>query len=188
MYLFSIPRKRCYSKRDLLPKSLFQIVGQMRVVHIQIVFQKNLSKKMFWEFDEQLKESCIMNLEFPKHHVICQNLILWGGELLLFRFLTMKIFRFIYDADSDDFWCERELDYVLILKNFCAKINFNPDEISETTFVDQQTLTSMMKSNSQLFSPWFRLLFEQGWIEKWWKNLDNLSTFSNPLKITKLNQ
>uniref|UniRef100_A0AC34R840 Uncharacterized protein n=1 Tax=Panagrolaimus sp. JU765 TaxID=591449 RepID=A0AC34R840_9BILA len=61
-------------------------------------------------------------------------------------------------------------------------------KISEAKFVDPQTLTFMMNSNSQSFSPWFRLLYEQGWIEKWWKNLDNLTKFSNPSKITKLNE
>ncbi|KAE9556300.1 hypothetical protein FO519_000483 [Halicephalobus sp. NKZ332] len=95
--------------------------------------------------------------------------------------------KFLYHADSDDYWCERELDYVLILKNFDAQLKNNPDEVSATKFVNKNALFSMFDFHPESFSPWFALMYKKGWLDRWWDNLDDLSKFRNSIEITKLN-
>lgn len=52
--------------------------------------------------------------------------------------------RFLYKAESNELWGEHELDYALIIRNFDAVPNINPEEVAEVKYVNQLQLQEMI--------------------------------------------
>uniref|UniRef100_A0A914W262 isopentenyl-diphosphate Delta-isomerase n=1 Tax=Plectus sambesii TaxID=2011161 RepID=A0A914W262_9BILA len=99
--------------------------------------------------------------------------------------------RFLYKAESNDQWGEHELDYALVIRNFDAVPNLNPEEVAEIKYVNQKQLQDMIdesnKAGSQIrFSPWFSLLAKHAWLNDWWNNLDSLDSRKDATNIIKL--
>lgn len=93
--------------------------------------------------------------------------------------------KFLYKAKSDDVWSEHEMDYAIVISNFEGNINPNPEEVSDTRYVNQEELISLMSNNS--FSPWFRLFHSHKWLSLWWNTLENLELNKESSAIHKLN-
>uniref|UniRef100_A0A914CP12 isopentenyl-diphosphate Delta-isomerase n=1 Tax=Acrobeloides nanus TaxID=290746 RepID=A0A914CP12_9BILA len=62
----------------------------------------------------------------------------------------------------------------------------NPDEVSDTRFVDQKELDDMIHKENFLFSPWFTLFYKHKWLHQWWNNLGSLQTYKELEKIHHL--
>lgn len=90
--------------------------------------------------------------------------MLWEGKKSVLGIRTE--FRFIYKAPSDELWAEHELDYALVVRNFTSALSENPDEVSDTKFVDQKELDEMMQKKNYLFSPWFSLFYKHKWLHQ----------------------
>lgn len=71
-------------------------------------------------------------------------------------------------------WGEHEIDYVLFL-TVPSKQNVvlipHPDEVDAVQWVNSTELQAMLKDDSLLLSPWFRLICHKWLLPIWWKNL-----------------
>ena len=70
-------------------------------------------------------------------------------------------------------WGEHEIDYVLFMtvpSSSDITIQPNTEEIDEIRWVTKNELDTMLVDTSNLFSPWFRLIYNK-WIKtEWWEN------------------
>ncbi|TIC24814.1 isopentenyl diphosphate isomerase [Wallemia mellicola] len=83
-----------------------------------------------------------------------------------FDYLT----RIHYLAPSDSLWGEHEIDYILFIKAD-VELDINPNEISESRYVNQQELKDMMNDKDQYkLTPWFELIGDE-LLFKWWDQL-----------------
>ena len=71
------------------------------------------------------------------------------------------------------------------MPNFNGTIKPNQEEVSEIKFVDEVELQEMFSKGFQ-FTPWFQLLFSQKWLGIWWKNLNDINLYKDPMKIHRL--
>ncbi|KAK5692988.1 isopentenyl-diphosphate delta-isomerase idi1 [Elasticomyces elasticus] len=83
-----------------------------------------------------------------------------------FNFLT----RIHYKAPSDGKWGEHEIDYILFIKAD-VDLDSNPNEVQATKWVAEGDLKTMLKDDTLLFTPWFKLIC-QSMIFEWWEHLD----------------
>lgn len=87
------------------------------------------------------------------------------------------------------------------MPNFSGSLVLNPDEVSDTRFVDQKELDDMIHKGiyhlfyyfyllfcleNFLFSPWFTLFYKHKWLHQWWNNLGSLQTYKELEKIHHL--
>ncbi|KAK5674547.1 isopentenyl-diphosphate delta-isomerase idi1 [Elasticomyces elasticus] len=84
-----------------------------------------------------------------------------------FNFLT----RIHYKAPSDGKWGEHEIDYILFIKAD-VDLDSNPNEVQATKWVAEGDLKTMLKDDTLLFTPWFKLIC-QSMIFEWWEHLDS---------------
>ncbi|KAK6409557.1 isopentenyl-diphosphate delta-isomerase idi1 [Elasticomyces elasticus] len=84
-----------------------------------------------------------------------------------FNFLT----RIHYKAPSDGKWGEHEIDYILFIKAD-VDLDSNPNEVQATKWVAEDDLKTMLKDDTLLFTPWFKLIC-QSMIFEWWEHLDS---------------
>jgi isopentenyl-diphosphate delta-isomerase type 1 len=97
----------------------------------------------------------------------------------------------------DSVWGEHEIDYVLFMTiSHCDDISLTPhgDEIDEVKWVTAAELEAMLNDETNLFSPWFRLIYHKFMKNKWWENLhqtmttaahcdyDTIHTFDPPIE------
>jgi isopentenyl-diphosphate delta-isomerase type 1 len=71
-------------------------------------------------------------------------------------------------------WGEHEIDYVLFVvvdQKESLTIVPHPEEVDAIQWVNAQELQTMLKDESLLFSPWFRLIVDK-WLWTWWKDLN----------------
>jgi NUDIX domain len=71
-------------------------------------------------------------------------------------------------------WGEHEIDYVLFLTiNNTSEMTIspNPEEIDEIKWVSPSDLECMLNESTNLFSPWFRILYFKWMKDNWWNNL-----------------
>lgn len=80
---------------------------------------------------------------------------------------------------------EHELDYVFLVRDFKLPLKANPEEVAHVTRVDRQKLKSLFDDNK--FSPWFHLMYESEWLNKWWKLIDSGAPVVDDGEIHKLN-
>lgn len=96
-----------------------------------------------------------------------------------FKFLTRLHY---WAADTvthgeDSPWGEHEIDYVLFFTvptRNALTVTPHPDEVDDVRWVTQTELLDMMKDDSLLFSPWFRLIARKwmlGDTGTWWADL-----------------
>ena len=90
--------------------------------------------------------------------------------------------RIHYSGDSDEKWCEHELDHILICRRD-LELAPNTDEVQQTLYLGKNELKNFLRTadspdNGQkiVLTPWFRyiantLLFD------WWDNLHDLSMY-----------
>lgn len=62
----------------------------------------------------------------------------------------------------------------------------NPGEVSEIQWMKRENLKEQIKSLESPLTPWFKLIYESGQLELWWKNLNRLKKFEDYQKIHKL--
>jgi len=96
--------------------------------------------------------------------------------------------RIYYYADSDDVWCEHEIDYLLVSCRDAASSKEcipNVDEVSELRWVSKEELLHNLSHEPQSFTPWFRAICNR-FLFHWWENLSNLQSISDPQTIHKL--
>lgn len=98
-----------------------------------------------------------------------------------FQYLT----RIHYKALSDPIWGEHEIDYILFLQKDDIQINPNPDEIQEVRWVTLDEVREMVKDENVSLTPWFELILNSR-LPDWWKNVKNLSEFTDHDAIHRL--
>lgn len=74
-------------------------------------------------------------------------------------------------------WGEHEIDYVLLARlstpGEALAMAPNPDEVSDTAWVDRDALEAMMDPASGLaWSPWFRIIARTWLLPTWWADLE----------------
>jgi len=72
-------------------------------------------------------------------------------------------------------WGEHEIDYVLFMtvrSKSAITIAPNPEEIDAVKWVNSEELEAMLKDKTNLFSPWFRLIYYKWLKDTWWKDLN----------------
>lgn len=69
---------------------------------------------------------------------------------------------FIYKAEFENGLTEHELDYILV-GNYEAAININPDEVASYKWVDIDWLKTDMKLNPADYTAWFTIISEKFW-------------------------
>jgi isopentenyldiphosphate isomerase len=80
---------------------------------------------------------------------------------------------------------EHELDYVFLVRNFRLPLKPNPEEVANISRVNRQKLQKMFEDNK--FSPWFQLMYNSEWLDKWWQLIDSDASVVDDGKIHKLN-
>eukprot|EP01084_Bolivina_argentea_P305781 528275_1 len=87
-----------------------------------------------------------------------------------FNFMT----RILYKALCDDIkWTEHELDYILIIRKDVT-LNLNENEVRDIKYCTPYDLNEMINDKQLLISPWFKLLYQSGLVNKWWQQLDDI--------------
>lgn len=86
-----------------------------------------------------------------------------------FKYLT----RLRYASASETApWGEHEVDYVLLCRpRGPVALAPDPDEVSDTRYVDAAELAAMMADESLRWSPWFRIIADR-FLPAWWADLD----------------
>jgi isopentenyl-diphosphate delta-isomerase type 1 len=72
-------------------------------------------------------------------------------------------------------WGEHEIDYVLfytVNSRKALSVQPNPQEIRDIRWVTSEELQIMLEDTNNLFSPWFRLIYQKWLKDLWWKDLD----------------
>jgi len=74
-------------------------------------------------------------------------------------------------------WGEHEIDYVLLARlpgpGSDLPLAPNPEEVSDTVWVDRAGLLGMMDASSGLtWSPWFRIIARTWLVPAWWADLE----------------
>lgn len=82
---------------------------------------------------------------------------------------------------------EHELDYAIVVPDFDGPFSPNPDEVDDVRFVDAAKLEAMMKSEKNVFSPWFKLFSQFHFLGTWWDSLNDLDSHKDLEKIHILN-
>lgn len=67
---------------------------------------------------------------------------------------------FIYKAPFDNGLTEHEYDHILVGK-FEGEPNLNPDEVAAWKWVDLEELKEDMKENPQIYTEWFKIIFDK---------------------------
>ena len=67
-------------------------------------------------------------------------------------------------------------DYCVISKKD-VDFELNPNEIEDYYWLKLSEIDTFM--NESEITPWFKLIYESGLLENWWKNLDNLNSISS---------
>jgi len=70
-----------------------------------------------------------------------------------------KAFDFTYRAELENGLIEYEFDEVFI-GHYDATIQPNPQEVEEWKYADMDILRKEIRKNPELFTPWFRMLFD----------------------------
>lgn len=101
-------------------------------------------------------------------------------ESILLQNITY-LTRIRYTDLGDGVWGENEMDYILFIKQD-VKINPNPNEISEISFVPQTEFDSYIPTIGAQLTPWFSLISKHR-LKLWWKNLDDIAKYQDHEKI-----
>lgn len=96
------------------------------------------------------------------------------------------LMRMHYLDQGNGKWGEHEIDYVLFLQAD-LKINPNPHEISEISYVPRDSLDSFLPTLEGPLTPWFKLFLKHR-LRLWWDNLKNLDEFIDHKKILDLRE
>ncbi|CAK4072377.1 unnamed protein product [Aphanomyces euteiches] len=154
----------------------------------QLLIQKRAAEKItfpsFWantccshplHFPEELDEVNHMGVKRAAIRKLEQELGIPTDsfEPEQFKFLTKVLYRAPYDEN----WSEYEVDHILLIRAD-VKYNLNPNEVAEVRYVARDELASVLKDESLLISPWFRLISE-GLLPQWWDDLDNVLAKDN---------
>lgn len=69
------------------------------------------------------------------------------------------LYRFSYEADdeSQDGWCENELDTVIV-GEWDGEIKLNPDEASEAKWIEWTAMKKDIEENPKIYSPWHKMI------------------------------
>mmetsp|Transcript_10262 Transcript_10262/g.15528 ORF Transcript_10262/g.15528 Transcript_10262/m.15528 type:complete len:265 (-) Transcript_10262:69-863(-) len=87
-----------------------------------------------------------------------------------FKFMT----RILYKAECDDAnWTEHELDYILIMRKNVT-LHLNENEVEDIKYCTPKELEQMLNDTQLRISPWFKILYQSGYVSQWWKDLDNI--------------
>ncbi len=70
-----------------------------------------------------------------------------------------KAFQFIYRAEFDNGLIEHELDHVYYANSDQEPLP-NPQEVEEWQYMSPSELRVRISESPQLYTPWFKLLFE----------------------------
>lgn len=81
---------------------------------------------------------------------------------------------------------QHELDYICLVRDFATEVTPNPNEVADVRKVDRQALDRLFNDQDTQFSPWFRLIYESGWLTHWWKSLDSHADVHDFAHIYKL--
>ncbi len=83
-----------------------------------------------------------------------------------FHFVT----KMRYQARQDQDWIEREIDHCLVI-HADVEINPNPNEVSETRWVNQDELEEMLVADdaNNVIAPWFRCIAARLMDDDWWR-------------------
>ena len=100
---------------------------------------------------------------------ISQELGVADGELQADNFILMT--RVHYRAESLGDWTEEEMDYILVAR---AEVSLcpNPNEVSETRWVNSAELQAMLDDPANDIAPWFRIIATE-FLPDWWPELNN---------------
>lgn len=78
-------------------------------------------------------------------------------------------------AEQNNIFMEHEIDYLLFLQKEESAVNLgsvNKNEVMATKWVDQNELTQLLLSQSESFTPWFKII-SQHMLFPWWLQLKN---------------
>uniref|UniRef100_A0A0N4ZFD2 isopentenyl-diphosphate Delta-isomerase n=1 Tax=Parastrongyloides trichosuri TaxID=131310 RepID=A0A0N4ZFD2_PARTI len=133
--------------------------------------------------DKEINENGNIGVKLAASRRMGQELGLWNINENNFEVAG----KFLYKAVMDDVWGEYELDYSLLLKCFNGThlCNINKNEVDEIKLVNYNELQDMIR-NGEPFSPWFLLFNNQGYVKKWFDDLDTNTISTNPNTIYKL--
>ena len=76
------------------------------------------------------------------------------------------------------------VDYVfcLTLTNPCISVNFN--EVVQVEWVTHSQLNDLFAQNPAQFTPWFRLIVENGMLDQWWLNHSSMNEEPDSIELS----
>lgn len=71
------------------------------------------------------------------------------------------LYRFSYEADDENQtgWCENEVDTVIV-GEWSGEININPEEASESKWIEWEKMKKDIETNPKIYSPWHKIMME----------------------------
>lgn len=67
---------------------------------------------------------------------------------------------FIYKAPFENGLTEHEFDHILV-GSYNEQPNINPDEVAKWKWMDLQAIKKDMKENPEIYTEWFKIIFEK---------------------------
>ncbi|XP_066921446.1 isopentenyl-diphosphate Delta-isomerase 1-like [Clytia hemisphaerica] len=128
--------------------------------------------------DDELNEKYNVGIKIAAQRRLKFELGITKDQVPLESFTHLT--RIHYSGNSDENWCEHEIDHVLI----CQKdvhLEPNLDEVQKCYYVTQDELETLLRTADDagiLLTPWFRYI-SNTFLFQWWNNLDDLSSFKD---------
>ena len=73
------------------------------------------------------------------------------------------------------------------MRDFSPEVVPNENEVADVRKVDWHALERLFSDRDVKFSPWFRLVYESGWLLRWFKSLETKADVHDFSRIYKLN-
>lgn len=77
-----------------------------------------------------------------------------------------ELYSFSYEAEDQGGWCENEFDHVVV-GQWDGEVTPNPYEVMDYKWVEWGEMKQWMRREPEMFAPWFRLIVEDGRVERY---------------------
>jgi len=76
------------------------------------------------------------------------------------------LYKFSYEAEGLNGWCENEVDTVII-GEWMGKVVPNLDEVVDYKWLEWEEMKVDMQNNPDIYSPWWKMIVNEGRVEKY---------------------
>ncbi len=123
---------------------------------VELLLQQRAEAKPVFPF--YWANTCCFNMA-PGEEYITRAASRVGEELGLVvePGVLRKLYRFSYEAEDVEGWCENEWDMVIV-GEWDGELNLNPEEAMDAQWVEWNELNEDVEHNPTIYAPWFKTI------------------------------